>query len=80
MSEIITSEEYNIRGYQEWRKHVNEWKKFRKSYEPIPFLPMYQFTKPDREPRNYGYVLVTAHGANWFRTKREAVKKRRERR
>ena len=74
MSKIIPAEEYNIRGYQEWRKHVNEWKEFGKSYETIPFLPMYQFTKSNREPRNYGYVLVLKNGAEWFRTKKEAKK------
>ena len=36
------------------------------------------FHKDNGEPRNYGYVLATEHGGEWFKTKQEAIKKKEE--
>ena len=77
MNAIITSEEYNRRGYQEYRKAVDKWKQedHPKTY---PFLGFYIFEKLNGEPRNYGYVLTTEHGGKWFRTKQEVINERKE--
>jgi len=72
MTEIIKCEEYNQRGYTRYRKAVE--KHNYPNEGGFPYLGFYIFEKPNGEPRNYGYVLVTEHCAQWFKTKREAYK------
>ena len=69
MTEIITCKEYNRKGFEKYRKAVNEWKP---NSGGFPYIGFYIFEKPNGEPRNYGWVLSTDDGATWFKTKGEA--------
>ena len=71
--EVITSQEYNHRGYTRYRKAVE--KHNYPNEGGFPYLGFYIFEKPNGEPRNYGYVLSTEHYAQWFKTKKEAYKR-----
>ena len=70
--EVITSKEYNQRGYTRYRKAVE--KHNYPNEGGFPYLGFYIFEKPNGEPRNYGYVLSTEIGGQWFKTKKEAFK------
>ena len=73
MKEVITCQEYNQRGYTKYRKAVE--KHNYPNEGGFPYLGFYIFEKPNREPRNYGYVFITDHSSRWFRTKKEAYKR-----
>ena len=77
MAEVITCREYNRRGFEKHREAVDEWKE-QSHYSTYPSVVFFIFHKPNGEPRNYGYVLATEHGGQWFKTKREAIKKMEE--
>ena len=72
--EVITCREYNRRGFERHRKAVDEWKG-QSHYSTYPSIEFFIFHKLNGEPRNYGYVLATEHSGQWFKTKREAIKK-----
>tara|TARA_R100000900_G_C3337059_1_gene164509 strand:+ start:1378 stop:1608 length:231 start_codon:yes stop_codon:yes gene_type:complete len=73
MSEIITCKEFNRRGFNDYKKACNEWNP---SNGGFPYIGFYIFEKPNGEPRNYGYVLATQHGGEWFKTKKEAYRRK----
>ena len=73
MSEVISCEEYNHRGFDEYKKACDEWHPNKGGF---PYIGFYIFEKENGEPKNYGYVLATEHGGRWFKTKREALKEK----
>ena len=73
MSEIITCKEFNRRGFNDYKKACNKWNP---SNGGFPYIGFYIFEKPNGEPRNYGYVLATQHGGEWFKTKKEAYRRK----
>lgn len=67
---ITSCKEYNRKAHDKYSVAVREWK----LGEPFPSICFYIFQKLNGEPKKYGYVLESTHGAQWYKTKKEALR------